>query len=346
MNLSDFEFDLPADRIAQAPLPERDASKLLVLDRRSGEIAHHAFRDLPDLLDPTDLVVVNDTRVIPARLSGWKEKTGGRVEILLVREREEGLWDCMAKGTGRLRPDTALAFEDGVRGVVETRPDADGVRVRFSPKAGFREWVGRRGRVPLPPYIRRPETPEDRECYQTVFAENAGAIAAPTAGLHFTPELLKRLEARGIGRAALTLHVGPGTFRPIRAARVEDHVMDAEETHIPPETARKILETRAGGGRIVAVGTTVVRTLEGRVEASPRGEISLRPGRAAVSLFITPGHRLRLVGGLVTNFHLSGSTLLLLVAAFAGRERILEAYDEALRKGYRFYSYGDAMWIR
>jgi S-adenosylmethionine:tRNA ribosyltransferase-isomerase len=157
---------------------------------------------------------------------------------------------------------------------------------------------------------------------------------------------LKRLEARGIGRAALTLHVGPGTFRPIRAARVEDHVMDAEETHIPPETARKILETRAGGGRIVAVGTTVVRTLEGRVEASPRGEISLRPGRSAVSLFITPGHRLRLVGGLVTNFHLPGSTLLLLVAAFAGRERILEAYDEALRKGYRFYSYGDAMWIR
>lgn len=345
MDVSEFDYDLPADRIAQEPLPERDASKLLLLDRGTGRVSHHIFRDLPDLLDPRDLLVLNDTRVIPARVHGAKEGTGGKVEILLLEDLGEGLWECLARGRGRLRPGAGIRLDEDVRGVVESLGDSERVRVRFSPPDGFRRWLARWGRTPLPPYIRRPDTPQDRERYQTVYARAEGAVAAPTAGLHFTPGLLRRLEERGIERVALTLHVGPGTFRPIRARRVEDHRMDPERTHVSAEAARRILGAVKDGRRVVAVGTTVVRTLEGRASPGPQGGCALEPGWAAVSLYITPGYRFRVAGGLVTNFHLPRSTLLVLVAAFAGRERILKAYAEALHKGYRFYSYGDAMLI-
>ena len=347
MDVSEFDYDLPEGRIAQHPLPERDASKLLVLDRRTGRIAHHVFRDLPELLAPQDLLILNDTRVIPARIFGKKEKTGGSVEVLLLEERGEGVWDCLAKGKSRLRVGTGIELDEGVRGVVEsTGRESERIQLRFPPPEVFRESLSRRGHVPLPPYIRRPDSPEDRERYQTVYAETEGAAAAPTAGLHFTPGLLKQLDERGMERATITLHVGPASFRPIRTGRVEDHVMDSERTHVPPETGRRIEEARAAGRRIVAVGTTVVRALEGRAEAGPHETFAIQPGWAPVSLYIRPGYRFRLVGGLLTNFHLPRSTLLVLVAAFAGREHILKAYGEALNKDYRFYSYGDAMLIR
>ncbi|MFQ5913969.1 MAG: tRNA preQ1(34) S-adenosylmethionine ribosyltransferase-isomerase QueA [Nitrospinota bacterium] len=345
MDISEFDYPLPGDRIAQEPLPDRDASKLLVLDRRTAGVSHHVFRDLPDLLDPQDLLVMNDTKVIPARVLGKKAKTGGSVEFLLLEDRGSGFWECLARGKGRLRVGTTIEFAEGVRAVVESKGDSERIQVRFTPLEGFRQWLARRGRVPLPPYILRPDRPEDRERYQTVYARAEGAVAAPTAGLHFTHALMQRLEERGIERVSVTLHVGPGTFRPIRTRRVEDHAMDPERTHVSPDGARRIQEAQAAGRCIAAVGTTVVRTLEGRAVSGPHGEITLQPGWAPVSLYISPGYRFRLVGALVTNFHLPRSTLLVLVSAFAGRERILEAYEEALRKNYRFYSYGDAMLI-
>jgi S-adenosylmethionine:tRNA ribosyltransferase-isomerase len=345
MDVSEFDYDLPEERIAQQPLPQRDASKLLVLDRKSRTISHQTFRDLPDLLDPNDLLILNDTRVIPARIFGKKKKTGGRVELLLLQDQGGGVWDCLAKGRGRLRAGMEVQFEEDMLGVVEALGESENVRVRFSSPKPFGDWLARRGHMPLPPYIRREDRPEDRERYQTVYANTEGAVAAPTAGLHFTQGILKRLEARGIQRACLTLHVGPGTFRPIRADRVEDHEMDAENTYISPETASLVNDAQETGKRIVAVGTTVVRTLEGRAVPGPGGKFTVLPGWAPVSLYITPGYPFRLVEALVTNFHLPRSTLLLLVGALAGRELILQAYQEALKEGYRFYSYGDAMLI-
>jgi S-adenosylmethionine:tRNA ribosyltransferase-isomerase len=359
--VQDFDYALPDDRIAQEPAP-RGESRLLVLDAPAGSPARHRrIGDLPELLRRGDLLVVNDTRVIPARLFGRRVAEaggeGGRVELLLVERLERAAspdagpgagpaeeWEVLARPGRKARPGARIRFAGGLEAEVLERRGDGRYRVRFSEPV--EPQLERLGHVPLPPYIKRPDRPEDRERYQTVFAERPGAIAAPTAGLHFTPELLARLAARGIATAPVTLHVGIGTFKPVTAALVHEHVMDEERYEVPEAAAAAIAETRRRGGRVVAVGTTVVRTLESaaaRAEAAgaPPGDVAAGAGRTG--LFIYPGFRFRVVDLLLTNFHLPRSTLLMLVAAFAGRERVLTAYREALAEGYRFYSYGDAM---
>jgi S-adenosylmethionine:tRNA ribosyltransferase-isomerase len=334
---ADFDFGLPDDRIALRPTERRDAARLMCLDRRTGAVAHKTFSDLPDLLSPGDLLVLNDTRVFPARIHGTKPRTGGRVELLFIEEEAPGTWRAMARGN--LKGGDAVALDGDLDTVVQGAP-ADGfVTLRVAGDlAGHLE---RHGKVPLPPYIRRPDDERDRSDYQTVFARETGSVAAPTAGLHVSEDTLKALEARGIRTASLTLHVGPGTFLPLRAERLEDHRMHAERYTIPQETADAAAATKTAGGRVVACGTTVTRALESATDADG----SPRAGGGSTDLFIRPGHRFRVVDGLVTNFHLPRSTLLVLVAAFAGRERVLAAYAEAVRAGYRFFSYGDAMVV-
>ena len=342
MLIRDFDFELPDGAIAQEPAP-RGTSRLLVLDEE-GPPRHRRIADLPALLAPGDLLVVNDTRVIPARLLG-RRPGGGAVELLLVERRGEREWECLAKPGRRARPGPRLAFDGGLAATVlpaAPAPGGDGRRrVEFSaPVEPFLEAIGH---VPLPPYIKRPDRAADRESYQTLFAARPGAIAAPTAGLHFTPELVAGLAGAGIALATITLHVGIGTFKPVTAELVHEHVMEEERYEIPASAAGAIAAARARGGRVVAVGTTVVRTLES-VAAAHGGEIV--PGAGRTALFITPGFRFRAVDVLLTNFHLPRSTLLLLVSAFAGRERVLAGYREAIAAGYRFYSYGDAMLAR
>jgi S-adenosylmethionine:tRNA ribosyltransferase-isomerase len=346
-SIAAYDFDLPRERIAQEPLADRSASRLLVLDRAGGSPRHHAFRDLAGLLTPGDLLVLNRSRVLAARLLG-RRSGGGEAEILLLRRCAPGLWDAMLRPGRRLRPgavvDVAPGFqvriEDGVRaGAGGESPSGPQRRVRLlvdgpDPDAALE----RHGHVPLPPYIRRPDTPADRDRYQTVYARETGSVAAPTAGLHFTPSLLQSLAARGISTAELVLHVGPGTFRPVEVDDVRDHRVDPEAYTIPLDTAAAVDRARREGRRVVAVGTTTTRTLESAL--APDG--TLRPGDGETGLVITPGYRFRVVDGLLTNFHLPRSSLLLLVSAFAGRERILAAYAEAIRCRYRFYSYGDA----
>jgi len=331
---SDFEYDLPASSIAQEPLP-RGESRLLVLDR-SGPERHARVRDLPRLLRPGDLLVLNDTRVIPARLFG-RRAGGGRMELLLVERVSEDEWDALVKPGKRAKPGTEIELASSLTAEVIDKGEDGRFRLRFSEP--IEPHLERLGHVPLPPYIHRPDTPEDRERYQTIYARSPGAIAAPTAGLHFTAELLREIEGAGIGIARITLHVGIGTFKPVTAERIADHRMDRERYEISEEAAALIHRTRESGARVVAVGTTVVRTLESAALAG--GEV--RAGGGATELFITPGFRFQVVDALLTNFHLPRSTLLMLVSAFAGRERILAAYAEAIREGYRFYSYGDAM---
>lgn len=352
MNVSDFDYVLPVERIAQKPLAERDASRLMVLRRDARRTEHRRFRELPDLLAPGDLLVLNDTRVLPARLLG-KRETGGRVELLLLHPVGNGLegghgaggigatWTALARPFRRLREGERFAFEAGLQATLVERRSEGEVEVRLSLVSGgdWRDALAQAGRVPLPPYIRAPL--KDPERYQTVYATREGSAAAPTAGLHFTPELLSALEQRGVERAFVTLHVGLATFRPVTVDRVEDHPMHAEWCEIPAETAIAVARARRAGGRVVAVGTTACRTIEARTTAG--GE--LVPGTGWTDLFIYPGHRFRAVDALVTNFHLPRSTLLMLVSAFAGREFVLEAYREAVRKRYRFYSFGDAMLI-
>jgi S-adenosylmethionine:tRNA ribosyltransferase-isomerase len=331
----DFDYSLPASSIAQEPAP-RGESRLLVLDR-AGPDRHAWIRDLPRLLRPGDLLVLNDTRVIPARLFG-RSAGGGRMEILLVERVSEREWDALVKPGRRARPGTAIAFDGDLAAEVIAKGEDGRHRLRFPEPV--EPHLDRLGHVPLPPYIHRPDRPEDRERYQTVFARQPGAIAAPTAGLHFTGDLLREIEAAGIGIARLTLHVGVGTFKPVSAERVEEHRMDSERYEIGEDAAAAIRQAHAGAGRIVAVGTTVVRTLESAALAAG-GEVPA--GAGSTELFITPGFRFQVVDVLLTNFHLPRSTLLMLVSAFAGRERVLAAYEEAIREGYRFYSYGDAM---
>ncbi len=343
MRISDFDYDLPQDLIAQQPLPERDASRLLVLDRASGRITHRGFRDLPSLLDPGDLLVVNRSRVFPARLLG-RRAGGGAAEVLLVRRKPDGIWDALVRPGRRLRPGATVQVADDLTVRLEgAEPGSPLRRVRLLAKDGDpEEALSRRGHVPLPPYIRRPDQPADRERYQTVYAREPGSVAAPTAGLHFTPALLEALAARGVERAEVVLHVGPGTFRPVEVEQVEEHRVDPEPCAIPAETAEALARARARGARVVAVGTTVTRTLESAALVAG----GVRAGSTETALVIVPGHRFQVVDALVTNFHLPRSSLLLLVAAFAGRDRILAAYAEAVRERYRFYSYGDAMLIR
>jgi S-adenosylmethionine:tRNA ribosyltransferase-isomerase len=345
MHVSDLDFDLPEELIAQEPIEPRDASRLLVLPREGGASRHLRFADLPDLLSPGDLLVLNDSRVIPARLVGRKE-SGGRIEVLLVEPLPGAgpgapvRWRAMAQASKPIRVGARLDF-DGLAAAVEGVAGQGFYDVRFDlDDAGLARALERVGRVPLPPYIRRDPDAADRDRYQTVVAREPGSVAAPTAGLHFTPGLLARLDARGVERATVTLHVGPGTFLPVRASRLEDHRMHAERYDVPAGTAAAFAAARARGGRVVAVGTTAVRTLE-----SAASDGGLRPGPGRTDIFIRPGHAFRAVDALVTNFHLPRSTLLALVCAFGGAAPVLAAYRVAVEARYRFFSYGDAMAI-
>jgi S-adenosylmethionine:tRNA ribosyltransferase-isomerase len=343
LRLSEFDFDLPPELIAQKPLPRRDDSRLLVVSAGDGPPIHHRIRDLPDLLRPGDLLVVNNSRVFPARLTG-QTQSGAAVEILLLRP-IDGCWEVLARPARKLGPGRRLVFGDGLLTAQVKSISARGKRiVELECKGDFFEVVDRIGATPLPPYIKREGIDRegvDRQRYQTIYSKERGSIAAPTAGLHFTPELLEALEARDIGRAELTLHVGYGTFQPIRTVTVEEHRMDSEVFTIPEATAEAIERTRAGGGRIVAVGTTTVRSLESAVDESG----SVPPGRRVTDLFIYPGFRFGVVDVMLTNFHLPKSSLFLLVSAFGGVTRLRRAYEEAIRERYRFYSYGDCMLI-
>jgi S-adenosylmethionine:tRNA ribosyltransferase-isomerase len=350
VRLEEFDYVLPKQCVAQEPCARRDASRLMVLDRRDGTIEETAFARIGDHLRAGDLLVLNDTRVIPALLRSRKP-SGGQVEILLLArdsgDAERSDWLCLVS-TGRgLRPGTRLSISDGFE--AEFLGEAPGGRVRVRLRAGeggVADAIRRHGSVPLPPYIKRGDgdsrTNLDRDRYQTVYAREDGAIAAPTAGLHFTDELLQALRARGVGTATLTLHIGPGTFQPVRADDIAEHRLEPEAFRLPPATADAVASCRARGGRVVAVGTTVVRVLEDRMRDEGRPE----PGEGWCGAYITPGHRFRAVDALITNFHLPRTSLLILVCAFAGRERILPAYARAVAGGFRFYSYGDAMLIQ
>ena len=344
MKTVDFDFELPDEAIARYPPRDRDASRLLTLDRSSGRRAHRRFCDLPDLLVPGDLLVVNRSRVIPARLLGQRQG-GGAAELLLVRRLTPNEWLAMVRPGRRLRAGSRVELGADFSATVLT-PSTEGPsalrRVALEARSGsVDEAINRYGRTPLPPYIDRADEPEDRVRYQTVYAQEPGSVAAPTAGLHFTSDLIAVLGRRGIGMVEIVLHVGPGTFRPVEVENVSDHVVDPERYEVPEEAARGIAEARKDGRRIVAVGTTVVRTLE----SAPAPDGNPAAGAGETRLVVVPGHSFRIVDALITNFHLPRSSLLLLVSAFAGREATLEAYEEAVREGYRFYSYGDAMLV-
>ena len=345
--VSDFDFTLPEHLIAQAPPAERGSSRLLVLDRHTGARVHSSVAALPQHLRAGDLLVVNDTRVFPARLLGHRDPSGGAVECLLLGRLGEDTWDALVHPGQKLRPGRGFVCErDGhaVRGEILAMHTFGRRTVRLWAGGGedIDAAIDAVGHVPLPPYIKRPDEAADRERYQTVFARSRGSVAAPTAGLHFTAPLLGALAAAGIERVALTLHVGYGTFKPVRVAEVEAHRVDAEDYEIGEEAAGRIAAARAAGRRVVAVGTTTTRALESSALA---GGGTVRAGRGRTDLFIYPGFEFRAIDGVMTNFHLPRSSLLMLVAAFAGREAVLRAYDEAVAAGYRFYSYGDAMLI-
>lgn len=348
MRVADFDYDLPPELIAQTPVEPRDASRLLVVERATGRLYHRTFRDLGEFLRPGDLLVVNDTRVIRARLHGQREPSGGRVEVFLLRRLAGGTgeaWECLVRPGRRLRTGATVSF--GPRGELKGRILAEtegGKRevVFTSPEGDAAGWLERLGEVPLPPYITTPLS--DGERYQTVYACHEGSVAAPTAGLHFTPELLARLETQGIRRTALTLHVGLGTFRPVQAETVEEHVMHSEYWELPSVAADAVNTARRAGDRVVAVGTTACRTLESAAKDLPEGG-ELVAGHGWTDLFIYPGYRFRAVDALLTNFHLPRSTLLMLVSALAGPDLIRHAYEEAVRERYRFFSFGDAMLI-
>ncbi len=344
MDVALFDYELPPELIAQEPAEPRDSSRLLVLDRASGAREDRRFVDLAELLRAGDCLVANRSRVIPARLFGVVADGGGPVELLLLRPIEADRWEAMVRPARRFRLGARLELAGGAARARVVGESREGTRVvAFEGPRPVRELLERHGLPPLPPYIARHDAPkpEDRERYQTVYARDDGSVAAPTAGLHFTRELLARLERRGVAVHYLTLHVGPGTFRPLRAERVEEHRMEAEPIDIPEPTVRAIHEARRERRRVVAVGTTTTRALEWAAGADE----SVRGGAGEADLFIRPGHRFRIVDALVTNFHLPRSSLLVLVSAFAGRDVVLEAYRHAVASGYRFYSYGDAMLI-
>ncbi len=339
MLLSDFDFPFDPSLIAARPEIPRDQARLLVLDRGSSALSHHRIADLPDLLKVGDLIVVNDTKVLPARVGGHVVQTGKAVDILFVRNMGDGTWEVLIKG--KLRKDHRIQVGQDVRLIVTER-SRDRTTIRMEGEEVVDELMQKFCMMPLPPYIKRLPGREDHEWYQTVFARAEGAIAAPTAGLHFTERLLADLRGRGIAVATVTLHVGPGTFRPVSAARIEEHQMEAEIMEVSEQTAQLVQDTRARGGRVIAIGTTVTRALESAVGEAGR----IRPFRGLTSLFIRPGFAFRAVDSLVTNFHLPRTTLLMLVSAFAGTERLRETYGAAVAARYRFYSYGDAMLIR
>lgn len=340
MKKSDFYFDLPEELIAQTPIPERDHSRLLVLDKNSGELTHRHFYDLPSFLHEGDCLVLNDSRVLPARLLGSRS-SGGGVELVLLRDLGDGKWECLSRPGRKTRPGTELSFGEGelTATVVDVAEGGNRI-VQFHYEGIFLEVLERLGKMPLPPYIK--EELQDAERYQTVYSREIGSAAAPTAGLHFTTELLDQIRAMGVKVCTVTLHVGLGTFRPVKEDEIENHEMHSEFCIVPEETARIVTETKAQGGRVIAVGTTSCRTLESF--AAEDG--TLKPASGWTDIFIYPGYRFRCVDALVTNFHLPESTLIMLVSALAGREHVLNAYETAVKEKYRFFSFGDAMLIQ
>ena len=339
MKKTDFYYDLPEDLIAQTPLERRDSSRLLHLDKETGAMEHRHFYDLPEYLRPGDCLVVNDTRVLPARLLGCR-KSGGGVELVLLRDLGEGRWECLSRPGRKTKPGTELFFGDGeLSATVESVAEGGNRIVQFHYEGIFLEVLERLGKMPLPPYIK--EELQDAERYQTVYSRELGSAAAPTAGLHFTPELLRQIEDMGVKVCPVTLHVGLGTFRPVKEDEIENHEMHSEFCVISRETAETVNAVKKAGGRVIAVGTTSCRTLESFAEEDG----TLREGSRWTDIFIYPGYRFKCIDGLVTNFHLPESTLVMLVSALAGREHILHAYETAVGMRYRFFSFGDAMLI-
>lgn len=341
MKTEDFYYELPESLIAQHPIDNREASRMLVLDKKTGEIQHKIFKNVLDYLNKGDCLVLNDTRVIPARLFGSREGKDEKIEFLLLRRVENNRWETLVRPGKKVKPSSRIVFGDGLLKADVLSIEEDGTRiVEFIYDGIFEEILDRLGEMPLPPYIK--ERLEDRERYQTVYSKNEGSAAAPTAGLHFTEELLKEIEEKGVNIVFLTLHVGLGTFRPVKVENIEEHHMHEEYFEVSVEAADKINTVKKSGGRIVAVGTTTVRTLE--TVATEEGIVL--PSKGWTNIFIYPGYRFKVIDRLITNFHLPESTLLMLVSALAGRENILDAYNEAVSKNYRFFSFGDAMLIK
>jgi S-adenosylmethionine:tRNA ribosyltransferase-isomerase len=376
MNVSDFDYELPEELIAQHPSEKRDESRLLVVNRATGEIRHEHFYDIEKYLKPTDCLVLNDSKVLPARLFGVKEGTGAKIEFLLTKRIDGDIWETMVRPGRRLKDGDRVRFADDFLAQVIEKSEGGTRIVRFEYDGIFMERLEEIGSMPLPPYIERPAEAGDKDRYQTVYAHEEGSVAAPTAGLHFTEELLERIRAKGVKTAYVTLHVGIGTFRPVKAERVEDHEMHFEEYEISEEAARIINETKAAGGRVIAVGTTSTRTCESAACKSAAGFGSsgdatsddatagdatagenvpdsnvaderyiVKAGHGSTGIFIYPGYEFKVIDSLITNFHLPKSTLMMLISALYDREKILAVYEEAIREKYRFFSYGDAMFI-
>ncbi len=341
MRIEEFDYTLPSSLVAQYPSSQRGESRLMVLDRSQGTIEHRDFQDILDYFHPGDLLVMNNTLVLPARLIGKKE-TGGKCEILLIPSRNgtKGVWEVLIRGSGRMKPGARIQFEEGLSGEVKEIKNGKG-KICFSGQGGVMEILRKIGHMPLPPYIKREDEPLDKDRYQTIFAEREGSIAAPTAGLHFTHSLLQSLRDQGVTTTWITLHIGIGTFAPVKVKNIEDHSMEAEWIEISEETVKKIEETKQRGGRILTVGTTTTKALESFADTEGR----VKAGENLSSLFIYPPYHFRVTNGLITNFHLPKSTLVMLISAFAGKDLLMKAYGEAIERKYRFYSYGDAMLI-
>lgn len=340
MDVKDFYYDLPQELIAQDPLEDRSSSRLLVLSKVDGSIRHEVFRNISQYLNPGDCLVINNTKVIPARLFGEREHTGATIEILLLKRRENDIWETLVKPGKKAKVGTKILFGDGllVGEVIDVVEDGNRL-IQFTYEGIFEEILDRLGQMPLPPYITH--TLKDKNRYQTVYAKYDGSAAAPTAGLHFTPELLEEIRAKGVRIAEVTLHVGLGTFRPVKVEHVQDHHMHSEYYQVTEEAAQLINETKCSGGRVIAVGTTSCRTLESAAEVD--GTLAEKSGWT--DIFIYPGYQFKVIDALITNFHLPESTLVMLVSALAGREHMMNAYEEAVRERYRFFSFGDAMFI-
>ncbi|MGQ8872423.1 tRNA preQ1(34) S-adenosylmethionine ribosyltransferase-isomerase QueA [Paenibacillus sp. TSA_86.1] len=341
MNVNLYDFELPEELIAQTPLLDRTASRLLTLNKETGEVAHHHFPHIIDVLEPGDTLILNDTRVLPARLFGTKEDTGAKAEVLLLKNVEGDQWEALVKPGKKLRAGSVIVFSDELKAVINEVGEMGARTLTFEYNGIFQEILDRLGEMPLPPYIK--ETLDDRERYQTVYAKHEGSAAAPTAGLHFTDELLGQIRAKGVNIGFITLHVGLGTFRPMSVDVVEDHVMHEEYYSLSQETADLINQTKQRGNKVFAVGTTSCRTLE--TVGSKFEDGVLQESSGWTSIFIYPGYSFKIIDGMLTNFHLPKSTLVMLVSALAGREHIMHAYEEAIKEKYRFFSFGDAMLI-
>jgi len=348
MHINDFDYELPKELIAQTPAEKRDSSRLLVVHRETGEVEHKHFYDIIDYLKPTDCLVLNNSKVLPARLFGVKEGTGAKVEFLLIKRIEGDTWETMVKPGKRLKVGDSVSFSDEkfFRAVIKDYGE-DGTRiVEFEYEGIFLERLEELGQMPLPPYIERENNKDDRDRYQTVYCKNEGSVAAPTAGLHFTKELLEKAREKGVKIAYVTLHVGIGTFRPVKVEKIEDHHMHFEEYFVDEENAAVINETIKAGGRIISVGTTSTRTVESAAEFDEEsGKWLVKPGSGSTGIFIYPGYEFKIIKSLITNFHLPKSTLLMLISALYNREDILRVYEIAVKEQYRFFSYGDAMFI-